>query len=186
MLPLSFLRRIVYARPFAASAFSSAAPTTGAVQVTADRYSRAALRDIAAADGALRAAYDAQPQSYSANAQAPDEAPLEPGGATVLRKRLLYRSRQRGWLEVDLLMGGWAAARLHTPAYASVEALRAVERILNLETADLFALLQSGDVAAAPAELRDDPVLADILEWTRKNPVASPAAYASTKRVMAN
>ena len=28
----------------------------------------------------------------------------------VRRKRLVYRSKQRGWLEVDLLLGTWASA----------------------------------------------------------------------------
>ena len=191
MLPT--MRRLRTAlTPSRLRALSSSAyvpPTTPAVQIASDRYSRAAHIDIASADAALRKAYDAQPTEYSAHAQPPADggvAPLVPGGAEPLRKRLLYRARQRGWLEVDLLMGGWAAARLHTPAYASVEALRSVERVMNLETADLFALLQSGDVAAAPPALRDDPVLADIIDWSRKNPVAGPAAYEAVKKAMAN
>ena len=59
-------------------------PTTPAVQIAADRYSRAAHIDIASADAALRAAYDAQPAAYSAHAQPPaggGVAPLVPGGA---------------------------------------------------------------------------------------------------------
>lgn len=27
---------------------------------------------------------------------------------TIYRKKLLYRSKQRGWLEVDLILGSWA------------------------------------------------------------------------------
>ena len=28
------------------------------------------------------------------------------------RKRLLYRSKQRGWLEVDIILGSWASHHL--------------------------------------------------------------------------
>jgi succinate dehydrogenase assembly factor 2 len=36
----------------------------------------------------------------------------------VRRKRLIYRSKQRGWLEVDLLMGTWAVE--HVPKLSEV------------------------------------------------------------------
>ena len=29
----------------------------------------------------------------------------------ALRRRLLYRSKQRGWLEMDIMLGGWVRAR---------------------------------------------------------------------------
>ena len=29
-------------------------------------------------------------------------------------KQLLYRSKQRGWLELDIIMGTWAQQHLHT------------------------------------------------------------------------
>ena len=28
------------------------------------------------------------------------------------RRKLLYRSKQRGWLEMDIMLGNWAAANL--------------------------------------------------------------------------
>ena len=30
----------------------------------------------------------------------------------LLIKKLLYRSKQRGWLEVDLILGSWASKNL--------------------------------------------------------------------------
>ena len=35
---------------------------------------------------------------------------LDPLDAT--RRKLLYRSKQRGWLEMDIMLGNWAAANL--------------------------------------------------------------------------
>ena len=32
----------------------------------------------------------------------------------ALRRRLLYRSKQRGWLEMDIMLGNWVRARTHT------------------------------------------------------------------------
>ena len=37
------------------------------------------------------------------------------------RRRLLYRSKQRGWLEMDLMLGGWARDNL-AAAEAAAEA----------------------------------------------------------------
>ena len=50
-------------------------------------------------------------------------------------KRLIFRSKQRGWLEVDLLMGAYASKFL---AGKSTEELKFYERILNKETLDLY------------------------------------------------
>jgi hypothetical protein len=32
----------------------------------------------------------------------------------MLRRALLYRSRQTGWLETDIIMGRWAEANVHS------------------------------------------------------------------------
>jgi succinate dehydrogenase flavin-adding protein (antitoxin of CptAB toxin-antitoxin module) len=50
-------------------------------------------------------------------------------------KRLIFRSKQRGWLEVDLLMGAYATKFL---AGKTKEELTVYERILNRETLDLY------------------------------------------------
>lgn len=53
----------------------------------------------------------------------------------VRRKRMIYRSKQRGWLEADILLGSWAV--LHVPSL-SIEELDEYEIILNEETIDVF------------------------------------------------
>ena len=54
----------------------------------------------------------AQPQFTAKrwNQQAPAESHIfDEHDAT--RRRLLYRSKQRGWLEMDLMLGAWVRAR---------------------------------------------------------------------------
>jgi len=53
----------------------------------------------------------------------------------VRRKRMIYRSKQRGWLEADILLGSWAV--LHVPSL-TFEELDEYEIILNEETIDVF------------------------------------------------
>lgn len=49
--------------------------------------------------------------------------------------RLLYRARQRGWLELDLLVGLWAEREV---AHLSPAALKDFEYLLLQENPDLF------------------------------------------------
>lgn len=49
----------------------------------------------------------------------------------IRRKRLIYRSKQRGWLEVDLLLGTWSDRFVPE---MSEEELDEFERFVNLET----------------------------------------------------
>lgn len=56
-------------------------------------------------------------------------------------KRLIFRSKQRGWLEVDLLMGAYATKFL---AGKTKEELTVYERILNRETLDLYVSCGEG------------------------------------------
>ncbi|CEG38244.1 membrane-spanning 4-domains subfamily a member 14 isoform x3 [Plasmopara halstedii] len=51
------------------------------------------------------------------------------------RKRIIYRSKQRGWLEVDLLLGRWASENV---MQLSSDQLQQYEDILNEETIDIF------------------------------------------------
>jgi len=53
----------------------------------------------------------------------------------VRRKRMIYRSKQRGWLEADILLGSWAV--LYVPSL-SIKELDEYEIILNEETIDVF------------------------------------------------
>merc|ERR1712046_462244 len=54
------------------------------------------------------------------------------------RRQLVYRSKQRGWLELDILMGDWSSAHL---ASMTDKHLDEFERILDLENPDLFKWL---------------------------------------------
>ena len=56
----------------------------------------------------------------------------------VRKKRLIYRSKQRGWLEVDLLLGTWASENV--PGL-TVDELDQFERFVNLETIDIYNVL---------------------------------------------
>ena len=51
------------------------------------------------------------------------------------KKRLVYRSKQRGWLELDLVLGAWAT--LHVPELNAAELVE-YENILNEETIDIY------------------------------------------------
>ena len=163
------------------SAAAAESPADGGVQLSAaarEELGARVVSRIESADVALRRAYDGAPA----------------GGGGAARRRAAFRSRQRGWLEVDLLLGGWAsAARL---AALDDAQLAAYERIIALETADLFVLLQGGGAAPPPPPppavraLQADPVagplLAAILLHVRTHPVASPEAYAQVKARMSN
>lgn len=78
------------------AAFSSEAakPTTAPVQIFSTDFTEQTLEKIGLADEKLRQAYDAMPESYPAHAQ-PEGKALDKTEA--FRKRLLYRSKQRGW-----------------------------------------------------------------------------------------
>lgn len=53
----------------------------------------------------------------------------------VYRKQLIYRSKQRGWLEVDLILGSWATDNVMK---LSNDQLEKYEYILNQDTLDIY------------------------------------------------
>lgn len=57
---------------------------------------------------------------------------------TVYRKKLLYRSKQRGWLEVDLILGSWATDNI---SKLSCLELKNYEKFLNKDTTEIYDLL---------------------------------------------
>lgn len=92
-----------------------------------------------AADLAARALSTAAPQASSSSS--------EQDSAQV--RRILYRSKQRGWLELDLVLGLWAER--HVPRMSKVQ-LDEFEAFLAMENPDLFKWLTGqleppGDVA---------------------------------------
>merc|ERR1740130_637211 len=56
----------------------------------------------------------------------------------ALRRRLLYRSKQRGWLEMDMMLGNWAAENLAT---LEEEQLNQFQEVIDMENPDLYVWL---------------------------------------------
>jgi hypothetical protein len=95
-------------RAFSSSSSSSSAPpspaapagdssaSTQPVQFTGRALDEALIRKIGEKDAAMRAAYDRMPEAYPEHAQ-PDDGSKQLDAHAAFRKRLLYRSKQRGW-----------------------------------------------------------------------------------------
>ncbi|KAJ8600019.1 hypothetical protein CTAYLR_001866 [Chrysophaeum taylorii] len=99
-----------------------------------------------------------------------------PEDAETRRKRLVYRSKQRGWLEVDLLLGSFATE--HVPGLTPEE-VDQYEAILNCETIDIFNFVTAKD--PVPPSL-DTPVMAKLQAFCRENPLGiAPNEYAVAK-----
>lgn len=70
--------------------------------------------------------------------------PLQRVSNEVHRKQLIYRSKQRGWLEVDLLLGSWASTNVMK---LSNDQLKKFEYILNQDTVDIYnSILGRGEI----------------------------------------
>jgi succinate dehydrogenase assembly factor 2 len=96
--------------------------------------------------------------------------PAEDGELDVRKKRLIYRSKQRGWLEVDLLLGTWAAENVEK---LSVNELDEFEKFVNLETIDIYNVLTlRTDV---PEEMKcageEKSLVEKIQDWARESPL---------------
>ncbi len=137
---------------------------------------------ISTKDSAMRAAYDSVRDNFPATSQA-DVGIIDRDAA--VRKRLLYRSKQRGWLEVDLLMGGWADA--HLASLNAVE-LAQYERVLGSETLDLYNYVTGK--AETPEHLKDcADIMSRLQHWaknSKRNSLSTPEGYASVKGIYSN
>jgi len=99
----------------------------------------------------------------------------------IRQKRLIYRAKQRGWLEVDLLLGTWASENV--PKMQEGEELDQFEDFVNMETIDIYNIITLRlDV---PDDLKRDGngVVERIQEWARSHPLgrADPGIYESVK-----
>lgn len=129
----------------------------------------AAQRDAALRHDHFQLTTDIPEHSHGAEE---GRAPLE-----IRKRRLVYRSKQRGWLEVDLLLGTFATE--YVPKM-SEEEMDQYEDILNQETIDIFQYVTA---AEEPPEYLKTPMLEKLQEFASASPVgkASPETYADVK-----
>lgn len=98
------------------------------------------------------------------------------------RKRLVYRSKQRGWLEVDLLLGTWASEHVHK---LTADELDQYEAFVNLETIDIYNIITLR--AGVPDEMRragdKGGIVEQIQAWAKSSPLgqADPETYKTVK-----
>lgn len=97
------------------------------------------------------------------------------------RKRLIYRAKQRGWLEVDLLLGTWASQNVPT---LNKEELDQFEDFCNMETIDIYNVITLRlDVPEEMKQPDGQSVAEKIQEWARSSPLgkANPDTYKAVK-----
>ena len=95
-------------------------------------------------------------------------SPEEYDGAK--RRRMIHRSKQCGMLEVDLILGSWAAENVPK---LSREALDEFDKILQEETIDIFNMLARR--IEIPPHLRDLSIMKSIMEYSwSKNSISLP------------
>lgn len=105
----------------------------------------------------------------------------------VRKKRLIHRCLQRGWLEVDLLLGTWARNNVMS---LSLDELNEFEDFVNSETIDIYNIMTLR-VDALPLKwrkgMRDGSItgiVERIQEWVKTNPLgkADPEKYKEVKQ----
>jgi len=89
------------------------------------------------------------------------------------RKRLLYRCKQRGWLELDLLMGSWVDQNVSRLNHAELDEL---ELIAKQENPDLMKWLLNQE--PLPAQLQT-PLMKQLQAYVYAN---SQGWIAGTKK----
>eukprot|EP00929_Paragymnodinium_shiwhaense_P108136 TRINITY_DN74457_c0_g1_i1.p1 TRINITY_DN74457_c0_g1~~TRINITY_DN74457_c0_g1_i1.p1 ORF type:complete len:219 (-),score=29.21 TRINITY_DN74457_c0_g1_i1:273-929(-) len=132
-------------------------------------------------DADLRTSYNAIRSDFPEFAQPTDGSPAV-DKLEAYRKRLIYRSKQRGWLEVDLLMGTFATK--YVPGM-NLEQMEAYERILSLETLDLYNVVTGKD---PPPPDADPAMMKWLREYADSSPIgkASVEDYEAVKSMMSN
>lgn len=114
--------------------------------------------------------------SSSSSTSCDDSLIMEERDLNARKKRLIYRSKQRGWLEVDLLLGTWAS--MHVPQL-SVEELDQFEKFVNLETVDIYNVLTLRTDVPEDMKCNDSSnveegtktVVEKIQDWVKQSPL---------------
>lgn len=81
-----------------------------------------------------------------------------------LFNRLLYRSRQRGFLELDLVLGKWVEDHIHS---MDANRIKALVDVLDLENPDLWKWLTGQE--QPPEAVRINPVFAEVQKRVMNN-----------------
>jgi len=100
----------------------------------------------------------------------------------VRRKRLVYRAKQRGWMEVDVLLGTWASINVNS---LNMDELNQFETFVNLETIDIYNIITLRTDVPLDMKTEDGSGIVErIQEWARSSPLgkAQPEKYGAAKR----
>ncbi len=97
----------------------------------------------------------------------------------LLIKKLLYRSKQRGWLEVDLILGSWASKNLKN---LSDNDLLKYQNFVNEDTVDIYNYLTKTKKIESNL---DETLINRIINDTKKE-INTPKKYSLVKEVMSN
>lgn len=124
------------------------------------------LEKIKAKDAMLRAKCDFLSESLTA-----DEI------IEARKKRIIYRSKQRGFLEADLLLGSFS--KTYVPTMNEKE-LDEMEFILKEETLPLFNYICGKD--PFPDHLSSLSVVPKLLMYADSSSIRTPECYAELKR----
>lgn len=89
----------------------------------------------------------------------------EGAGKRARINRALYRARQRGFLELDIVVGAWATRTLD-PETASMEFLDAFDEVLRAENPELFKWLTGQE--RAPRAMAENAAYASLAEHCKK------------------
>ncbi|XP_031091280.1 succinate dehydrogenase assembly factor 2, mitochondrial-like isoform X2 [Ipomoea triloba] len=73
------------------------------------------------------------------------------------KRRLLYRSKQRGYLELDLILGKWVEDHIHS---MDENGIKALVHVLDVENPDLWKWLTGQE--PAPDAIRTNPVFTSV------------------------
>lgn len=95
----------------------------------------------------------------------------------VRRRRMIYRSKQRGWLEADILLGSWA--RINVPTL-NEEELDELEIVLKEETIDVYNYVSGKD--PLPDHLKNLGVMKKLQEYAMNSRIQGPEEYEKIKK----
>jgi succinate dehydrogenase assembly factor 2 len=100
----------------------------------------------------------------------------------IRQKRLIYRSKQRGWLEVDLLLGTWASENV--PNLSSSE-LDEFETFVNMDTIDIYNIVTlRTEIPEQMCTSNGSSIVERIQKWAQSHPLgkADPVHYGKVKK----